>query len=386
MLIAQALAAPPLNANVLMITGTRHSGAFTMPARVDCLTLPGYYKDLEGEYHARSLGMPAASLSQLRGQVIKAGLANFAPDIFIVDNVPRGAMGELVPALEHLASCDQTKCVLGLRDVLDTPYVVQQQWLRQGTLEVIANFYNEVWIYGDPAVYDTAAEYSFSEALTAKTRYTGYLDPAARLEGSSSETEIAVAGLEGHELALCVLGGGQDGVDVAWNFAAAELPVGTRGIILTGPFMPRPVRRRLARLSTHHPRLSVLEFVSDPMPVMKLAKSIVAMGGYNTVSEILSLEKRGLLVPRSKPRMEQLIRAERLKALGLLDYIENVELTPDRITAWLHEAGSPPPARGLINFDGLARVSSLVSELLDASPPASELPKIVEQGGLRLVR
>jgi predicted glycosyltransferase len=42
------------------------------------------------------------------------------------------------------------------------------------------------------------------------------------------------------------------------------------------------------------------------------------MGGYNTFCEVLSFDKRALVVPRTKPRMEQYIRASRAQELGLV--------------------------------------------------------------------
>jgi predicted glycosyltransferase len=41
------------------------------------------------------------------------------------------------------------------------------------------------------------------------------------------------------------------------------------------------------------------------------AIGVVAMGGYNTFCEILSFDKRALIVPRTRPRMEQDLRAAR---------------------------------------------------------------------------
>ncbi len=52
------------------------------------------------------------------------------------------------------------------------------------------------------------------------------------------------------------------------------------------------------------------------------AKAIVGMGGYNTFCEILSFDKRALLVPRIKPREEQLIRVRRAAELGIIDMLE----------------------------------------------------------------
>ena len=38
---------------------------------------------------------------------------------------------------------------------------------------------------------------------------------------------------------------------------------------------------------------------------MARAIGVVAMGGYNTFCEILSFDKRAIIVPRTAPRMEQ---------------------------------------------------------------------------------
>src|SRR3546814_18004575 len=51
---------------------------------------------------------------------------------------------------------------------------------------------------------------------------------------------------------------------------------------------------------------------------MDRAIGVVCMGGYNTFCEVLSFDKRALVVPRTEPRMEQHIRAERAQDLGLV--------------------------------------------------------------------
>ena len=53
-------------------------------------------------------------------------------------------------------------------------------------------------------------------------------------------------------------------------------------------------------------------------PLFERACAVVAMGGYNTFCEILSFGKPALLVPRTEPRLEQYLRAERAAELGLV--------------------------------------------------------------------
>ena len=52
----------------------------------------------------------------------------YKPDLLIVDKEPRGAVRELDPALAHLRRNGSVSCVLGLRDVLDDPLAVRQEW------------------------------------------------------------------------------------------------------------------------------------------------------------------------------------------------------------------------------------------------------------------
>ena len=47
------------------------------------------------------------------------------------------------------------------------------------------------------------------------------------------------------------------------------------------------------------------------------------MGGYNTFCEILSFDKRALIVPRTRPRLEQYIRAVEAERLGLVSMLSD---------------------------------------------------------------
>ena len=63
------------------------------------------------------------------------------------------------------------------------------------------------------------------------------------------------------------------------------------------------------------------------------AQVVVSMGGYNTLCEIASQKKPSLIVPRTIPREEQLIRAQVLCSKGFCDYLEPSEMTPEMLRA-----------------------------------------------------
>ncbi|WP_156119716.1 glycosyltransferase family protein [Leptolyngbya sp. KIOST-1] len=360
LLIAQALGRADLEADILLISGMGEANAMPLPSGIDTLTLPALSKRADGQYQARRLSLELKEIVRLRSQLILATVKNFRPDLLIVDNVPRGAIRELDATLDYVRRHLPTRCVLGLRDVLDTPATVRRDWHRAENMAAIRRYYDTVWIYGDPSIYDLRREYGFPADIVAKMRPLGYLDPRVRASTAIAHSQIQQLGLpDTDDLILCQVGGGQDGAALATAFAQAIFPAATTGVLLMGPFMPPEAQRQLRTLAQDNPRLRLVDHLAEPTLLLAQASRVVAMGGYNTTCEILAYQKHALVVPRVSPRQEQWIRADRLHRHGLIDVLHPADLSPDCITQWLHQpvaSDSPPP----INLSGL---DNLVVEL-----------------------
>lgn len=365
-LIAQTLGSSALDADILMISGMSDASSFSMPSGVDCLTLPALYKENNGQYRSRRLDISLQEIITLRSQVICTSLTTFAPDVLIVDNVPRGAMGELDPTLEYLSKRGKTYCILGLRDVLDEPSAVRRDWQHHDNERTIRDYYDAVWVYGDRTVYDPIQEYQFSPETIAKLHYMGYLDQKARLSfvDEASKRVLDILNLPSGRLILCSVGGGQDGAQLAETFARAKFPSDAYGIILTGPFIPKTVQQRLQEKVARRSDLYLLEYFPEPTLLVERADRIIAMGGYNTTCEILSFQKQALIVPRIKPRQEQLVRTERLKAMGLLEMLHPDRLNVRNLSEWLAQTDELPTMRDRIDLNGLTRIPQFLQEIL----------------------
>lgn len=367
LMIARALRESATPPEILMIVGMREAGAFELPAGVDCLALPAYAKGGDGSYRPRDLGAELKRLTALRSQAIDATVRAFDPDLMVVDNVPRGALSELDATLEGLTARGRTRLVLGLRDVIDWPATVRRQWLRQRNFEAVRRHYAEVWIYGDLAFYDIVEDCGLEGVFAGKAAHVGYIDHSARLTSPFAERDRdAVLGGDRRPYVLCAVGGGRDGAALCEAFAAAPLPQGHRGILVTGSQMPGEARERLRALAAARGDLTLVDFVREPIALMQGAARIVSMGGYNTVCEVLSLGRPALIVPRALPRAEQVIRAERLAARGLIDMLHPDALSPGALGRWL--ADTPPPlaadARRVLDLGGLDRVRALAERAL----------------------
>ena len=112
--------------------------------------------------------------------------------------------------------------------------------------------------------------------------------------------------------------------------------------------------------------VKVLEFSTEMFNYMNAADLVVCMGGYNTMCEILTLEKQAIVVPRVAPVNEQWIRARRMQALGLVDVIHPEELTPEemgtKLMQGLFEHSERPATGDLLDTEGLPRISRFVAD------------------------
>lgn len=344
---------------ILLITGAPGASTMPVPPGADFLVLPALTKRLDGSYGARSMAGPLDALLRLRSRVLQAALGTFNPDVLIVDKVARGIGGELEPALTALRRRGRTRCVLGLRDVLDDGPAARAEWRAERVTEAIAHLYDAVWVYGDPRVYDLVAECQLPPIVADRTTFTGYLG-----HGRPPGSPPPLGGRLARPSVLCLVGGGQDGLELARCFARTRLPEGRSGVIVAGPYMPPGDRLELEHLVAGQPDMALAGSVDGTEHLIAAAESVVSMGGYNSVCEVLADGKPVLVVPRVRPRAEQLVRAERLAELGLVDVVHPDQLSPDRIERWLATPPGDRPLPESIDLDGLRRLPVLVDALL----------------------
>src|SRR5574342_574558 len=147
-------------ASILTFSDSQLGQFFPISPHHDYIKLPSIAKDSPGNWKATHLSMSFPEILQLRKQLISHVLLNYAPDILLVDHMPHGAMGELLPALEGLEKAGiQTRVVLGLRDILDSPEVTINRWRMEGAYAAIERFYTRVLVFGMQDVYDVAEKY-----------------------------------------------------------------------------------------------------------------------------------------------------------------------------------------------------------------------------------
>ena len=365
LLTRRFMAAHP-DAAVLMIAEAREACAFRFPDRVDCVSLPAIRKEPDGQCAPRYLGVGLEELVRLRSEMIRSALRWFDPDVLVVDHLPLGALRELTPTLESLRG-GRTRLVLGIRDVLEDPATVAREW-SSVSMAAIERWYDEVWIYGDRDVFDPVRDYAFPPHIAAKTHVLGYLNPReANADVVDSVELLAHQALYERRLVLCQVGGGQDGMRIADAFTRTDFPIDTQGVLLLGPFMPAEDRVRMRQRARTNCRLEVLDYVTEPMLLLQRADQVITMGGYNSVCETLAFDKSALVVPRTHPRCEQRIRAERLAAKGRIEVMLPDDVSPAAFGAWLERGPRLSNFRAPVDMNGLDRACRRLEALIPSS-------------------
>lgn len=355
--IAKALTAARPDLDVLIVTGSPCATQFELPPRVEVVKLPSVSKDEEGRYTPRALSGELQLSIDLRRALLQQVFDLWAPDLLIVDHQLLGLRGELIPILA-VARERGVKTVLGIRDVIDAPEVVAREWGVPDARWALAEVYDRVCVYGSPRVFDTRAEYPIPPELSTRLEFTGYLapalDPADRSALPNLRPEV-----------LVTMGGGEDGEERVHAYLdCLELaPFGWDSTLVLGPLMPSRAVRKLKRRARLLDGVRVHRFHADLPKLLQEADVAVGMAGYNTCAEILASGKPAVFLPRTFPRLEQHIRAERLARLGLARSL--VAPTPAELRAAVEASLTTSiDLRPRPSLAGLDRLCEIVDELL----------------------
>ncbi len=372
------------DAEALIVTGSPVAHAFALPPRVDYIKLPAITKERNGTYRARDLNMGFSAIRDLRSRLLYETAQAYHPDVFLVDHAPQGWKGEALPALAMLKAT-QPHCLraLGLRDIVDASHVVRKSWAQDNIYQTLEQDYDLILVYGSQQFFDIGREYGLTTSTSERIRYCGYLSKATPTSARENaqpaaplQQQAATPKHNDDGLIVLTAGGGGDGFPLMRAYLAGLQQMQAppyRSVLITGPLMPEYELCKLKQMARALPgdTIRIETFLSDPLPLMRSATLVVAMAGYNTTCELLEMGQRVLLVPRTVPRQEQLLRATLLAQRGLIEMLHPDDLTPESLIERVQVAvAQPRPHRSSlaeagITFHGQARALAAITDAMN---------------------
>jgi predicted glycosyltransferase/CheY-like chemotaxis protein len=327
--------------SVLLVTGSPMVHRYAMPRGSDYVKLPALVKVEAEQYEARSLQISSEAIQSLRSSLILHTVRDYRPNVLLVDHSPTGSMGELLPSLRWLQERGGCQRILGLRDIVDDPAAVTALWRRTGVYDALAEHYDHLVVYGNATFYDPVRSYELPPAVAARARFVDYVCNDDEAPADSEQTA------DGQPFVLVTIGGGDGGGDTViepflqmMQTHRHRLPF--RAEVLTGPFVAPEVERRLRALAQGLP-VRLQKFIPSTAALLRGAELVIATAGYNTTTDVLSMARRALLIPRVLYRQEQWIRARRLAELGLVGCLHPDQVTPDALFTAVQDAMRDTP-------------------------------------------
>jgi predicted glycosyltransferase len=332
--VARALAEAGLR--VTLVSGGPPA-PWLMPRGVELVQLPWVRaRDLafSGLVDADDRPLDDALRAARRARLVELFQAR-APQVVITEMFPFGRRAfrfELLPLLEAVAKArPRPWLVCSVRDVLVQKSTVERYlWMRDLALA----HYDRVLAHTDPALIPFGHTFPYADALGQRLVSTGYVvEPGPPASAGDEVLVSAGGGRVGRALLAAAIRARplSRARDQPWRLIAGG------GVDAAS----------LAVLEAERSAGLTLERQRDDFQSL-LAKCLlsVSQAGYNTVMEVLRLDKPMVLVPfETMTETEQRIRAERLSGLGLAETVWGTELTPSRLARAIDRVLSRPCAR-----------------------------------------
>ena len=279
-------------------------------------------------------GMPVdEAMRGKRRQQLMAAYDRISPDCLIIEAFPfarRQMRFELLPLLEHVHRRQAPRRAMVVSSVRD---IVQPKSRERdkATAELVGKYFDLVLVHGDERFAGFSDTFSEAGAIADRLAYTGIVAPAAPAadDGCSRQFDAVVSA-----------GGGAVGaalLDAAVGARPLTRLADGRWLVVTGPNLPDDAFARLR--AAQSPGLTLTRFEPGLAGLIGSARLSVSQAGYNTVADMLSGSAAGVLVPfEGAGEREQLVRAQRLAALGRVSVVRECELDAPGLAAAIETA------------------------------------------------
>jgi predicted glycosyltransferase len=309
------------------------------------------------------------ALRETRRVGLLAAFAAARPDAVIIEGYPfarRAFRFELEPLIAAVrAAQPRPRLLCSIRDIV----VMRDDPKRHRAIVLtVRRDFDAVLVHGDPALIAFEASFPAAPEIADRLIYTGYVSPPPESTGAPVPPgggEVVVSaggGAAGSALLKAALAARRSGclAGQPWHLiAGTNLPEGD-----------------FAALCADAPAGVVIErFHDNFMGLLRGCRVSVSQAGYNTVLDILAVHACAVLVPFAAEReTEQLVRAERLAALGAVELVRESELSPGSLAAAIERAASREPATVPIDSGGAAHSARLIAAMTRPGERPAECP------------
>ncbi len=298
-------------------------------------------------------------LKKSRREALLAAFDAASPDAIVIEAFPFGRRAfrfELEALLEAArARRPRPRILCSLRDIVVVPDELTR---RRDIIDRVRADFDFVLVHGDPDFIPLDESFPAASEIANRLIYTGYI--------SGQDQPDATDETAGADEVLVSVGGGAVGGTLLSTAVEARRRGCLNGLtwrLLAGPNLPAGTFEELAG---GLPAGAVLERYRQEFPQMlRRCRVSVSQAGYNTILNILAARVPAVVVPFASEReTEQRLRAERLAARGVLELVDEADLTPDRLSCAIKRAIERGPGTISVQTGGARCAASLIGDMI----------------------
>jgi len=341
------------------------------------VALPPLGLDENGALASRDRRRRLDRAQDLRRRILLDTYRKTRPQAIVVELFPFGRhkfTSELEPMLaEARAARPRPIVCCSLRDLL-----VSRQG-KQGhhdarAVRLLTSYFDSVLVHSDPVFATIEESLAPGVRLPVAVHHTGFVHESAALEGSRPRIR--------RPSVIVSAGGGLVGEPLLHAAIEAQSLILAKRrrpmAIVAGPFLPEDAWRRLRQIASRTPETAIRRSVPSLALEMRSALGSISQCGYNTAMDLIDSGVPAVVVPFGEgAEDEQLKRARRLEALGVLRVVPTSELSPVRLADEMTMLTSFAPAAAKLNLHG-ARISTdiLAAMVHDRAAAATSMRRI----------
>ncbi len=348
---------------VCLIDGGEIVQGFEIPPAVEVVNLPALWVE-DRKLKAVDSSQSLEEVQELRTNQLLRVFEQFKPDCLVTECFPfskRKLSFELIPLL-----------VCSLRDIILSSD--KTDWDRRAKVEgkictLMNQYFDMLLIHSNQKIQRLEENFSRIKDLTCDIHYTGYVAQSPPENPVISDEDIASLSRK-EPMILVSIGGGRmgyellEGVVEAGSILERSLP--HRIQIFTGPFMPDDKFLELQKLALNTTNVTIRRYTPQLLAYMEKAALSISLAGYNTTMNILRTGVRAIVLPSDKDG-EQIIRADKLEKLGILEVIRPSDLKPAHLAQQIITCLNKEPVVDTFDsfeLQGAQTTSALLKELL----------------------
>jgi predicted glycosyltransferase len=348
--------------DVVFLNGGRFPEHTPPPNNLTIINLPPLGMANDNQLYSQDERFSLIEAQELRKKIILAALADYQPQVILIELFPFGRKkfaGELLPLLKAAKrmSPNNPLVVCSLRDIMvnarkdQTRHDNRARWL-------VDRYFDSVLVHADPRFAKLAESFKPSRPLITPVSYTGFILPKSNIVYEAKRQRRL----------LVSAGGGMVGAPLFKIAVAAQAQLWDKlqlpMTVVAGPFLPESDWLDLQAAADGCPGLTLHRHVPDMAQLLATHSVSVSQCGYNTVMDLLKSGISALVVPFAQGQEdEQSNRADRLSKLGLLQTINLDNLTVEQFITEIENLLAFVPNNATLDLAGAARSVELIEEM-----------------------